>query len=154
MGLEIERKFLVKDGRYAEMADSSSVIRQAYISDRVNGTVRVRVKGARGYLTVKGANEGAVRHEWEYEVPLADAEEMAVKVAGGWSIDKTRYIVPWAGRVWEVDEFHGRHEGLVLAEVELPDAEAEVKLPPFVGEEVTGDPRYYNSVLAGTGRMQ
>ncbi|MDE5919426.1 MAG: adenylate cyclase, partial [Duncaniella sp.] len=64
------------------------------------------------------------------------------------------YIVPWAGRVWEVDEFHGRHEGLVLAEVELPDAEAEVKLPPFVGEEVTGDPRYYNSVLAGSGRMQ
>lgn len=149
MALEIERKFLVKDRSYVEMAISHAEIRQAYISDNVNGTVRVRVRADRAWLTVKGANDGAVRHEWEYEIPVADAEEMARMLAGGWSIEKVRYIVKYGALTWEVDEFHGRHEGLVVAEVELESADAGIDIPGFAGEEVTGDPRYYNSVLAG-----
>lgn len=149
MALEIERKFLVKDRSYVEMAISHAEIRQAYISDNVNGTVRVRVRADRAWLTVKGANDGAVRHEWEYEIPVADAEEMARMLAGGWSIEKVRYIVKYGALTWEVDEFHGRHEGFVVAEVELESADAGIDIPGFAGEEVTGDPRYYNSVLAG-----
>lgn len=149
MALEIERKFLVKDRSYVEMAISHAEIRQAYISDNVNGTVRVRVRADRAWLTVKGANDGAVRHEWEYEIPVADAEEMARMLAGGWSIEKVRYIVKYGALTWEVDEFHGRHEGLVVAEVELESADTGIDMPGFAGEEVTGDPRYYNSVLAG-----
>lgn len=148
MALEIERKFLVKDKSYIKMAVSSSCIRQTYISDRADGTVRLRVCGDRAFLTLKGRNSGAVRHEWEYPVPVAEAEEMASLLAGGWAIDKTRYMVDYCGLTWEIDEFHGRHEGLVLAEVELPAADTEIVIPPFAGEEVTGDVRYYNSVLA------
>ncbi len=153
MALEIERKFLVKDRSYAEMAISRSSIRQAYISDRVNGTVRVRVCDDSAFLTVKSRNEGVVRHEWEYSIPVSDAEEMAFVIAGDWSIDKTRYVVEYGGLKWEIDEFHGRHEGLVVAEVELPDDGFEPEIPPFIGEEVTGDKRYYNSVLAMQTRI-
>lgn len=148
MAKEIERKFLVKDKSYVQMASRRVEMRQTYLSDRAEATVRVRVGGDRAWLTVKGRNTGAVRDEWEFEIPVEDAVEMAGRLTGGWAIDKTRYVVPFGGYTWEVDEFHGRHEGLTLAEVELPRAEAEVELPPFVGEEVTGDPQYYNSVLA------
>lgn len=149
MAKEIERKFLVKDNSYAQMATHSRRLRQAYVSDRSEATVRVRVGGEdEAWLTVKGRNSGAVRDEWEFPIPVADAQEMAERLAGGWAIDKTRYIVPFGGYIWEVDEFHGRYDGLVLAEVELESADALVELPPFVGDEVTGCPEYYNSVLA------
>ena len=148
MAKEIERKFLVKDNSFDNMTTRRRYIRQTYISDRPEATVRLRVLDDRAYLTVKGKNSGAVRDEWEYEIPVTEAEEMAARLSGGWSIDKVRHIVMYAGRCWEVDVFHGRHEGLVLAEVELEDADALVELPPFVGEEVTGNPAYYNSVLA------
>lgn len=148
MAKEIERKFLVKDNSFAKMATESCDIRQTYLSDRPEATVRLRVRGDRAYMTVKGKNSGAVRDEWEFEIPVADAEEMASRLAGGWSIDKTRHIVPYGGHLWEVDVFHGRHEGLILAEVELDDADAGIELPPFTGREVTGDAAYYNSVLA------
>lgn len=148
MAKEIERKFLVKDNSFIEMTVASCDIRQTYLSDRPEATVRLRVRGDRAYITVKGKNSGAVRDEWEYEIPVVDAEDMALRLAGGWSIDKTRHIVSFGGRVWEVDLFHGRHEGLTLAEVELDNAADEVELPPFVGLEVTGDAVYYNSNLA------
>jgi len=148
MAKEIERKFLVKDNSFDQMTIRRSLIRQAYISDRPEATVRVRVRDDRAYLTLKGRNDGAVRDEWEYEIPVSEAVEMAARLAGGWSIDKVRHIVPYGGRIWEVDVFHGHHEGLVLAEVELDDAGAQVEIPPFVGEEVTGVTAYYNSVLA------
>lgn len=148
MALEIERKFLIKDRSYVEMATSSHEIRQAYLSDNVDATVRVRVRDDSAFITVKGRNAGAVRHEWEYAAPVEDAVEMATILAGGWSIDKTRYIVDYDGLRWEIDEFHGRHEGLVVAEVELSGEDESIVLPPFVGEEVTGRPEYYNSVLA------
>ena len=100
------------------------------------------------FLTVKGRNSGAIRDEWEYPVPVTDAEEMARRLCGGFAIDKTRYIVDHLGWKWEVDLFHGHHEGLILAEIEMPSADSNPPLPPFIGPEVTGDPRYYNSTLS------
>ncbi len=147
MATEIERKFLVNDRSYRYMATESREIAQAYLSADVDATVRVRRAGDRGFITVKGRSRGASRGEWEYEIPLRDAMEMAA-LKGGWSIEKTRYIVPYAGHTWEVDEFHGRHEGLVVAEVELGSEHEAVELPPFAGREVTGDAAYYNSTLA------
>lgn len=148
MALEIERKFLVKDRKYVEMAKESHHIRQSYLNRDPRRTVRVRMSGDdRAFLTVKGRNDGCVRNEWEYSIPAADAIEMAESLTGGWDIDKTRYIVYHDGFTWEVDEFHGHLEGLVVAEVELTSASDAPSLPPFVGREVTGDPRYYNSAL-------
>lgn len=148
MAKEIERKFLVADDSYRAMASESYMIRQGYISRRKEGTVRVRIFGEKAFLTVKGANRGATRSEWEYEIPMEDALEMLTEVTEGTVLDKVRYIVEFAGRRWEVDEFHGRHQGLVTAEIELESEGASVKFPPFVGREVTGDPAYYNSNLS------
>ena len=148
MAKEIERKFIVADNSFRTMATCSYDIRQCYLSDNPDATVRLRVRGSDSFITVKGRNNGAVRDEWEYPVPMADALEMADRLCGGWAIEKTRYIVDYGGHKWEVDEFRGRHKGLVLAEVELPDVSTPVEIPPFIGEEVTSDPRYYNSVLA------
>lgn len=148
MAKEIERKFLIKDNSYVELATKTVHIRQAYLSDRKEATVRLRVAGRHAFITVKSRNHGASRDEWEYEIPLSDAEQMASTLCGGWAIDKVRHFVPMGGLTWEVDVFHGRHEGLVIAEVELPAEDTEIVLPDFVGVEVTGDPQYYNSVLA------
>lgn len=150
MGKEIERKFLLADDSWRERVVSSTVMRQGYLSRRVESTVRVRVAGERAWLTVKGANHGAVRNEWEYEIPVAEAVEMLQSpgMADGNVVEKTRHIVWHEGYRWEIDEFHGRHEGLVVAEVEMREADEDVPLPGFVGLEVTGDPAYYNSTLA------
>lgn len=148
MAKEIERKFLVSDGSYADLSVSHSRMRQSYLSDRPEATVRVRISGERAMLTVKGPNSGAVRDEWEWPIPVDDAEEMLSRLVLGRSIDKTRYIVPYGGQRWEIDEFHGPLEGLVVAEVELPSADTVIEFPPFVGREVTGDPAYYNSNLS------
>jgi adenylate cyclase len=147
MAKEIERKFLVKDLSFINLATRKVNIVQGYLSRRVESTVRVRIFGDSGKLTVKGANCGMVRSEWEYDIPEADAREMLSQCAEGNVIEKTRYIVPFAGFVWEVDEFHGGREGLIVAEIELPDAETQFPLPVFIGEEVTGDAAYYNSNL-------
>lgn len=150
MGKEIERKFLVKDQSYKSASVGHREIRQAYLSRRPECTVRVRQADRKAWLTVKGPNHGAVRQEWEYEIPLSEAQEMAA-LAGGWTIEKTRWLVPGVnGLTWEIDEFHGRHQGLVVAEIELPDPEACFDRPDWLSSEVTGDPRYYNSQLAET----
>ncbi|MDE5750383.1 MAG: CYTH domain-containing protein [Duncaniella sp.] len=148
MAKEIERKFLVVSPDYRMMATESIPMRQTYLSEAPRPTVRIRVGGAKAWLTVKGLNHGLERDEWEYEIPVADADHMAERLVGGWSIDKTRYIVPYGGWRWEVDEFHGHLEGLVVAEVEISSEDCNPPLPPFVDEEVTGDVRYYNSSLA------
>ena len=150
MALEIERKFLVASDDYRSGAIDSVRIRQGYLSRRPESTVRVRVCGERGYLTVKSKNSGMVRQDWEYEIPAADAEEMLL-LCDGVVIDKTRHMVPVGDHVWEVDEFHAPHSGLTVAEVELSGEHDDPgPLPPWVGAEVTGDPRYYNSMLAGS----
>ena len=148
MGREIERKFLVKDDGYISMASEQVNIMQGYLSARKEATVRVRLWNDSGFITVKGPNRGAIRNEWEYPIPADDAREMLLNLADGGVIDKTRYIVPFGGHTWEVDCFHGKLEGLVVAEVELNSESETVDLPSFIGEEVTGDPQYYNSNLS------
>lgn len=147
MAKEIERKFLVTDSSYRSMAHASFKISQGYISRRKEGTVRVRVKGDKAFLTVKGANTGISRNEWEYEIALDDATQMLDTVVEGRPLEKTRYLVNYEGYTWEIDEFEGRLAPLVVAEVEMKSIEENPPLPPFVGREVSGDPAYYNSNL-------
>lgn len=147
MAKEIERKFLVTSGSYLTMAAGRIDIVQAYLNRDPRATVRVRIAGDRAFLTVKGVNDGAVRDEWEYGIPLGDARQIVARCASGAIIEKTRWLVDFGGFRWEVDEFHGDNSGLVVAEIELPSADTPFDLPPFVGKEVTGDPRYYNSSL-------
>ncbi len=148
MAQEIERKFLVKDDSYRQLACRKSRVEQGYICSEQDRTVRVRIRGGKGYLTIKGLSNasGTSRYEWEREIPLSDAEEL-MKLCGPGRIEKVRYLVDYAGHVFEVDEFHGENEGLVVAEVELQSETEPVELPDFIGEEVTGQTRYYNSFL-------
>ena len=148
MGKEIERKFLVIGNSFVDMASESLEITQGYLSTNAEATVRVRVIGEKAFITVKGKNEGAVRDEWEYAIPSSDARGMLQRCCGSNELEKVRYIVPFGSHEWEVDAFGGRLQGLVVAEVELASADEEVALPPFAGREVTGDPRYYNSLLS------
>jgi CYTH domain-containing protein len=147
MGVEIERKFLVV-GEAWRAGASGQVYRQGYLATDPDRTVRVRVVGNQGYLTVKGRSEGLVRAEFEYPIPSADATEMLDRLCPRPLIEKTRYRLVHAGRVWEVDEFSGENLGLVLAEVELSDPTEPIQLPEWVGDEVSDDPRYYNANLA------
>ena len=146
VGTEIERKFLVADPSVVD-GRPGSVIRQGYLSREPSRTVRVRRRGDQGFITIKGANVGARRSEWEYEIPAAEADEM-MALCEGPILDKTRYLIDVAGRTWEVDVFRGANEGLVMAEVELDAEDAVVELPAWAGLEVTDDPRYYNANLS------
>lgn len=150
MPLEIERKFLVADDSYRHTATSSSRIRQGYICRESGRTVRVRIRDERGFLTIKGPSpNGLSRYEFEKEITLDEADNLFRLCLPG-VIDKTRYLVPMAdGHVFEVDEFYGANEGLVIAEVELSSEDESFMRPPFLGREVTGDKRYYNSNLIG-----
>ncbi len=145
MGKEIERKFLVNDLSFVAQATAKHHICQGYLSRKP--TVRVRILDSQAFITVKSRNLGATRQEWEYEVPLADAREM-MHLCTEDLIEKTRYIVPYSGLIWEVDVFEGALSGLIVAEVELPSESTPVELPPFVGREVTGNPAFYNSALS------
>lgn len=147
MAKEIERKFLVKTTNYRDFANEKHSIKQGYLSTRKEATVRVRINNQSAFITIKGISNGATRDEWEYSIPESDAVEM-LKLSQGVIIEKTRYIVEYEGYVWEVDEFHGVHEGLVIAEIELNDEKETFPIPPFIGEEVTGNVAYYNSTLA------
>lgn len=147
MHFEIERKFLVK-GPFKELASSSSRIMQGYISSMKGRTVRVRIRDDKGYLTIKGPSDqgGLVRYEFEKEISLQDARDL-MKICEPGIIDKTRYLVPYEGHVFEVDEFYGDNEGLILAEVELASPDEPFECPEFLGREVTGDRRFYNSCM-------
>lgn len=146
MGVEIEHKYLVKDESYRSLACSESEICQGFLSRDPERTVRVRVRGQQGCITIKGKGSGAAHPEFEYEIPLADAQTL-LSLCSPPVIEKTRYIVMHEGNRWEVDEFHGAFQGLVIAELEVTSEDYNFPLPPFVGMEVTGDPRYYNSQL-------
>lgn len=140
---ETERKFLVR-GEYKSSATKSSHIIQAYLNTDPDRTVRVRIRDGRAWISVKGRNDGATRFEWEKEIGVDEAEALLPLCEPG-TIDKTRYIVPFKGHDWEVDEFSN---GLTLAEIELSDENEEFARPDWVAEEVTGDPRYYNSNIS------
>lgn len=150
MATEIERKFLV-EGDFLSEATSKTRIVQGYICSEKGRTVRVRIRDDKGYLTVKGAasSSGLSRYEFEREVPLEDAEQM-LRLCEQESINKERYLVPYKGHTWEVDVFHGHNEGLILAEIELSREDEPFERPSWLGKEVTGDRRYYNSVLTHT----
>ena len=147
MSNEIERKFLVK-GEYKSHAVRSFRIVQGYLSSVSGRTVRIRIKGDKGYITVKGkSNESGVsRFEWEKEIPLNEAEDLLQLCEPG-AIDKTRYEIPSGKHIFEVDEFYGDNQGLTLAEVELESEDESYIKPDWLGMEVTGDRRYYNSNL-------
>lgn len=147
MAQEIERKFLVA-GEYKSQAFAQSRIKQGYICSAHGRTVRVRIRDNQGFLTIKGASDasGISRYEWEKEISLPEAEEL-MKLCEPGMIDKTRYLVRSGAHIFEVDEFYGENEGLVVAEVELGTVEESYVKPIFLGEEVTGDKRYYNSHL-------
>lgn len=148
MAIEIERKFLVKGDSYKELAYSSSRIVQGYICSARGKTVRVRIRDDKGYLTIKGpsSSDGLGRYEWEKEIPLDEAREL-MKLCEPGMIDKTRYLVRSGIHTFEVDEFYGENEGLVVAEVELSDENESFEKLDFIGDEVTGVVKYYNSFL-------
>jgi CYTH domain-containing protein len=146
MAKEIERKFLVKGDNWRKIAEGS-VYRQGYISTQKEATVRVRIVGNQGYLTIKGPSIKYSRSEFEYPIPVEDAQEMLDKLCDRPLIEKTRYRVEWGGLVWEIDEFEGVNKGLILAEVELSEETQQIELPSWIGEEVSEDPRYFNSNL-------
>ena len=146
--MEIERKYLVTSDSYKQTAVARYHICQGYISREKTGTVRIRITDDKAYLTIKGKPAAGhfARYEWEKEIDVQEAKEL-MHLCQGTIIDKTRWIIPAKeeGLKWEVDEFHGKHEGLTLAEIELTSEEQEVEKPDFVGEDVTSDPRYYNA---------
>lgn len=146
MATEIERKFLVTGDAWRSKG-TRVLLRQGYLCNEVDRVVRVRVNGNDAYLTIKGRTEGIGRSEYEYGIPTADAEEMLRTIAQRPIIEKYRTTFRHAGHTWEIDEFLGANAGLVVAEVELRDADDELEVPPWVGREVSHDARYYNANL-------
>lgn len=146
MGREIERKFLLAGDGWRSLAEGVPY-RQGYLCSSRERTVRVRIAGSRGLLTVKGPTRGATRSEFEYEIPLADARELLDTLCPQPQIDKRRYTIPYAEMVWEVDEFFGVNQGLIVAEIELEHEDQDFVRPEWIGAEVTDDPRYANAAL-------
>ena len=146
MGKEIERKFLVKGDSWRSQAHGKRY-RQGYLSTVKERTVRVRVAGDQGYITIKGITVGAARAEYEYEIPLADANQMLDTLCERPIVEKTRYRIPQDDIVWEIDEFEGVNHGLIVAEVELKSEDQKFDKPGWLGDEVSNDPRYFNANL-------
>lgn len=144
---EIERKFLVDKNLWATLVKPiPAKIAQGYLSKEPEKTIRVRIKGNKGFLTIKGKTKGITRSEFEYEIPLSDAEELLQSFTDK-ALNKDRYEIPFEGKVWEVDVFHGKLDGLVLAEIELQSEDEYFNKPIWATKEVSSDPSYYNAVL-------
>ncbi|MBW1696906.1 MAG: CYTH domain-containing protein [Deltaproteobacteria bacterium] len=146
MGTEIERKFLVKDESFRSLAKGARY-RQGYLNSAKERVVRVRTIDDEGFLTIKGITVRATRIEYEYKIPVEEAEVMLSELCEKPLIEKNRYKIIYEGLTWEVDEFFGDNQGLILAEVELKSEDQKFKKPEWIGEEVTGDPKYFNSNL-------
>ena len=148
MAQEIEKKFLVTSDSFKKAAFKEIRITQGYLSAVPERTVRIRIKGKSGFITIKGIgnDSGASRYEWEKEIPLTEAEEL-LKICEPGVIDKTRYEVKAGDHTFEVDEFYGENQGLVVAEIELKNEDDHFEKPTWLGEEVTGDAKYYNAML-------
>lgn len=149
MAVEIERKFLLADDSWREVAGNGTRMSQGYLSKQRGRTVRVRVAGDQAWLTIKGEATGISRAEFEYPIPVEEAVQL-LELCEPSVIDKTRFAIPYGGHIWEVDVFHGENDGLIVAEVELADENERFEMPPWVGEEVSDDRRYANSVLSVT----
>jgi CYTH domain-containing protein len=146
MGTEIERKFLMKDDAWRSLAKGTKY-RQGYLNSTKERVVRVRTIDDKGFLTIKGITTGATRVEYEYEIPDAEATAMLDELCEKPLIEKNRYKIAFGGFTWEVDEFFGENQGLIVAEVELESEDQPFEKPDWIGEEVTGDPKYFNSNL-------
>lgn len=147
MATEIERKFLVQDDSWRSAVYCSTRLRQGYlVSDRTR-SVRVRISDDEAHLNIKSATLGVARNEYEYAIPLSDAQEMLERLCCGPLLEKTRHLVRYGGHIWEIDEFEGDNAGLIVAEVELAAADIQPDMPAWAGAEVSHDPRYYNSEL-------
>jgi len=148
MALEIERKFLVDHNKWADLPKPpGTTYRQGYLSDDPDKTIRVRIAGDKGFITIKGPAVNTVRQEFEYEIPVSEAVEI-LKLFSPAGVEKVRYRILFNQKTWEVDVFGGENEGLIMAEIELSHADENFATPSWIGKEVTGDPRYYNSYLA------
>jgi adenylate cyclase len=147
MGIEIERKFLVR-GETWRNGEPGVLYRQGFLRSSVECVVRVRVQGEQAFLTIKGPTQGISRQEFEYPIPMGEAQEMLDKLCSQPLMEKFRYFRSYAGLTWEIDEFLGDNRGLVVAEVELQSADQAISKPDWVGQEVSGDPRYLNVNLA------
>ena len=146
MGVEIERKFLLTGTEWKQLAVGTAY-RQGYLNSVKERTVRVRTINDNGFLTIKGVSVGATRLEYEYEIPLEDAQALLNELCEKPLIEKNRYKVDFGGFIWEIDEFFGENDGLIVAEIELESEDQTFDKPEWVGEEVTGDSRYFNSNL-------
>jgi adenylate cyclase len=146
MGIEIERKFLLKGDGWRGLGQPT-LMRQGYLVADPVRTVRVRIEGERAVITIKSKSTGASRGEWEYEIPVPDAAELLDRLCEQPLVEKVRHRIDHAGHTWEVDEFQGENAGLVVAEIELGSEDEAFDKPDWIGREVTGDPRYYNSSL-------
>lgn len=147
MGIEIERKFLINDDSW-KIGATGTAYRQGYLSGEKGRTVRIRTVGSKGFITVKGPTQNGRRLEYEYQIPERDVQEMLDTLCLSPIIEKIRYMVDYHGFTWEIDVFSGANEGLIVAEIELESINQEFDLPPWVGREVTDDPKYYNSNLS------
>jgi adenylate cyclase len=146
MGVEIERKFLPASDGWKGLGQPT-LMRQGYLVADPVRTVRVRIEGQRAVITIKSKSTGASRGEWEYEIPVPDAAELLDRLCEQPLVEKVRHRIDYAGHTWEVDEFQGENAGLVVAEIELGSEDEVFDKPDWIGQEVTGDPRYYNSSL-------
>jgi adenylate cyclase len=146
MGIEIERKFLLNGDGWRGLGEAT-LMRQGYLTSDPVRTVRVRIEGERAVITIKSKSTGATRGEWEYEIPVPDAAELLDRLCEQPLVEKVRHRIDHHGHTWEVDEFQGENAGLVVAEIELGSEDEAFEKPDWIGREVTGDPRYYNSSL-------
>lgn len=147
MATEIERKFLLKNDSWRTEANEGSMIRQGYLAGTEKSSIRVRVSGEKANINIKSATLDVTRQEYEYAIPLSEANEILDTLCEGPLIEKTRYHVQHDDHLWEVDEFYGDNQGLVVAEIELNSADENFERPDWVGEEVSDDTRYYNVCL-------
>lgn len=147
MAIEIERKFLLRDTSWHGQSYRSARIRQGYLTNEQRLSVRVRTVGNEAWLTIKGPTQGFARAEYEYPIPLQDGEQMLANLCQRPLIEKLRYWLNYAGHTWEIDVFEGDNLGLTVAEVELSDPDEALELPPWIGREVSDDPRYLNANL-------
>lgn len=147
MGREIERKFLLRDDSWRQNSQSKSLFRQAYLNSDPERTVRVRIQDELAFLTIKGKTDGITRSEFEYAIPLADARQL-LALCETEALEKYRHTLDYQGHRWEIDEFVGVNAGLVVAEIELVDEQESFIHPPWLGEEISHDPRYFNSALS------
>ncbi|GAB4269606.1 MAG: CYTH domain-containing protein [Methylomicrobium sp.] len=154
MAIEIEHKYLLINDEWRHLVTHSMRYRQGYLTSNSNCSVRVRTGNDKAWLNIKSATIGSSRDEYEYEIPYQDADEMMQRLCKRPLIEKTRHFVPVGKHIWEVDEFEGENEGLIVAEIELSSHEETFVKPSWIGQEVTSDLRYYNNNLAANPYRQ